>query len=142
MLGLLLPPTLAWKLYIGVENPNEFTERTLAFLTRSGFEARIVDEMLGMQVVSAIKGDCHMFVADRAGTGWTRQLIDSLGEDTKRNFIVFRGGVYNGDPTWLLVIATICLKNLRRLGLARSAIVAGVAASPGCDSEPVMWTEL
>jgi hypothetical protein len=98
--------------------------------------------MAGMPVIGAAKGDCRLFVVDRLGTGWTRELMESLGGDTNRNVTIFRGEVYDGDPTWLMVVANIYFKNLRRLGLGRSAMVLGVASSPACDGEPLRWTEL
>jgi hypothetical protein len=59
MIGLLLPPTLVWKLAVGTGDPNEFMERTLAFLTRSGYEARM-DVTAGMQVIDPVKCDCRI----------------------------------------------------------------------------------
>jgi hypothetical protein len=142
MISLLLPPTLAWKLSVGAGNPNEFMERTLAFLMRSGYEVKIMDVMNGMQIMDAVKGDCRMFVADRSDPGWTRQLMESLGGDTSRNFTIFGGKVYRGEPTWRVMVNTIYFKNLRRLGLTRFQTMAEVAASPGCDADLLTWTGL
>jgi hypothetical protein len=144
MIGLLLPVTLTWKLYAGADNPKEFIERTATFLARSGYETSVADIIaaVGMEAVHAIKGDCHMFVVDRLGSGWTRQLMGSLGEGTSRYFTVFRGRVFDGDPTWLTAVSTAYFRNLRRLGLGQSALVVGVAASPTCDADLLRWTEL
>ena len=121
--GLLIPLTLAWKISVGADNPNEFTERIVDFLARRGF-AVTPEEGLGL--IRATRGECHMFVVDRGGTGWSRQLVASRGEVTDRNFIVFRGGTYEGDPTWLTAITSAYFRTLRRLGLGRSELVVGV----------------
>jgi hypothetical protein len=137
--GLLIPLTLAWKISVGADNPNEFADRIVDFLARRGF-AVTPEEGLGL--IRATRGECRMFVVDRGGTGWSRQLVASSGEATDRNFIVFRGGIYEGDPTWLTAITSIYFRMLRRLGFGRSALVVGVAASPACDAERLAWNEL
>jgi hypothetical protein len=137
--GLLIPLTLAWKISVGADNPNEFTHRIEDFLARRGFAVTIEE---GLGLIDATKGECRMFVVDRGGTDWSRQLVASRGEATDRNFIVFRGEIYEGDPTWLTAITSIYLRMLRRLGLGRSALVVGVAASPACDAERLAWNEL
>jgi hypothetical protein len=142
MIGLLLPVTLAWKVYAGVDNPKEFTERTATFLARIGYETSIADAIAGMEAVRASKGDCHMFVVDRLDSGWTRQLMGSLGEGTSRYFTVFRGRVFDGDPTWLTALSITYFRNLRRLGWGRSALVVGVTASPTCEPDLLSWAEL
>jgi hypothetical protein len=140
MIALLLPVTLTWKLYAGADNPKEFTERTATFLARNGYETSMA--AVGMEAVRATKGDCHMFVFDRLDSGWTRQLMGSLGEGTSRYFTVFRGRVIDGDPTWLTAMSTTYFRSLRRLGLGRSALVVGVTVSPTCQADRLRWTEL
>jgi len=93
-------------------------------------------------LIRATKGECRMLFVDRLGTGWTRQLMASYGEAADRNFIIFRGKVYEGDPTWLTVTSNIYFRVLRTVGLGRSALVIGVAASPACDAERLTWNEL
>jgi hypothetical protein len=143
-IALLLPVTLTWKLYAGADNPKEFIERTSTFLARSGYETSIADIIpaVGMEAVRATKGDCHMFVVDRLGIGWTRQLMGLLTEDTSRYFTVFRGRVFDGDPTWLTAAAVTYFRGLRRLGFGRSALVVGITASPTCEADLLRWAEL
>jgi hypothetical protein len=141
--GLLLPLTLAWKIAVGADNPNEFTDRIVEFLVHKGFDAVTTEEpMDGMQVVRAIRGDCRMFVVERSGKGWTWQLMRTLGEPTDRHFIIFRGEIYEDEPTWLTAANDIYFRTLRRFGLGRLALVVGVAASPACDAERLTWNEL
>jgi hypothetical protein len=137
--GLLIPLTLAWKISVGADNPNEFTDRIVDFLARRGF-AVTPEEGLGL--IRATRGECRMFVVDREGTGWSRQLVASSGEASDRNFFAFRGEIYEGDPNWLTAITNIYFRMLRRLGLGRSALVVGVAAPPACDAERLAWNEL
>jgi hypothetical protein len=142
--GLLIPVTLAWKISVGADNPNEFTDRIADFLARRGFAVTSEEAMggVGMWLIRASRGECRMFIVNRLGTGWTRQLMASHEEATDRNFIVFRGEIYDGDPTWLTASTDIYFRMLRRLGLGRSALVVGVAASPTCDAERLAWNEL
>jgi hypothetical protein len=142
--GLLIPLTLAWKISVGADNPDEFTNRIVPFITHRGF-AVTTEEAMGvsaMQLIRAENGECRMIFVDRLGTGWTRELMGSNAEATDRNFIVFRGQIYEGNPTWLMAIAVVYFRTLRRLGLGRSALVVGVAASPACDPERLAWNEL
>jgi hypothetical protein len=142
--GLLIPLTLAWKILVGADNPNEFTDRIVDFLASRGFVAT-TEEVMGLpsfQLIRATKGECRMIFVDRMGTGWTRQLMESHADAEDRNFIVFRGEIYEGDPTWLTATTNIFFRTLRRLGFGRSALVVGVAASPACDAERMAWNEL
>jgi hypothetical protein len=137
--GLLIPLTLAWKISLGADNPNEFTDRIMDFLERRGFVVTIEE---GLGLIRATRGECRMLVVERGGTGWSRQLVASSGEAADRNFIVFRGVIYEGDPTWLTAITSIYFRMLRRLGFGRSALIVGVAAPPACDAKRLAWDEL
>ena len=140
--GLLIPLTLAWKISVGADNPNEFRDRIVDFLAPRGFAVTTEDVMALPRLIHATRGECRMLFVDRLGTGWTRQLMESYGEATDRNFIIFRGKIYDGDPTWLTVTSGIYFRMLRRLGLGRSAMVVGATASPACDPERLAWNEL
>ncbi len=141
--GLLLPLTFAWKLAVGADNPNEFTDRIVDFLAQRGFESVTSEEVVdGLPLVRATKGECRIAVVERSGNGWTRQLMRSHGNASDRNFIIFRGRIYDDEPTLLTAANDIYFRTLRRLGWGRAALVLGVIASPACDVGRLAWIEL
>ena len=141
--GLLLPLTFAWKLAAGPDDPNEFPKTIAQFLKFREFEEVKTEEVMGgMWAVRAHRGDCRLFVVEVSSKGWTRELIRTFAQASDRLFIVFHGSIYEYDPTWLTVANDIYLRALRKLGLARSTLIVGVAAAPSCAAERLPWNEL
>ena len=142
-IGLLLPLTLAWKLAAGPDDPNESPKTIAQFLRLREFEEVTTEEVMGgMWVVRAHRGECRLLVVEVSSKGWTRELIGTFAKASDRLFIVFRGSVYEYVSTWRTVTNDIYARVLRKLGLARTTLMVGVAASPICAAERLPWNEL
>ncbi len=139
--GLLLPVTFAWKLSVGPGDANGTYAALSQFLHDRGFNDVKTEEMMdGMWAVRARKGECRLFVVEvDSGKGWTRNLMRTLTDASDELFIVFRGSAHDYDSTWSTVTDDIYFRILRRIGLARTAPVLGVAASPTCAARRLPW---
>jgi len=143
LIGLLLPLTLLVKFAAGADDADEFTVRIANFLAQRGFQDVKVEEVTsGLEMVRAESGECHLIVVDVSGKGWTRELIRNLGAKDDRVFYVFRGSVYEHAPTWLTATNDLYVRSLRKIGLARAALVIGVSASPSCSADQLPWKEV
>lgn len=142
--GLLLPLTFAWKLAAGPGDPNETSVALAQFLSQRNFEDVKTEEVMdGMWAVRAHRGECNLFVVEFASSkGWTRDLMRTLINASDQLFIVSRGSVHDFNSTWLTVSDELYVRVLRKIGLARTTPVLGVAASPTCAAGQLPWNEI
>jgi hypothetical protein len=150
-IALLLPLTLAWKLSVRPGDPAELAQKEKAaqvriaeFLNRQHFSVALAGSMQEGQVgVQASAGACRLLVARSPATGWNRDVFRSHAAADDRVFTVFRGKVYEEQPTFLTVSDYIWARFLRELGLGGEASpVLAVTASTICDAERLPWNEL
>jgi len=138
-----LPLTFAWKLAAGTGDPNEISETIAQFLRHHDFQdVKTEEAMPGMWAVRGHRRECRLFVVEVSSRGWTRDLMRSLADASDQLFIVSRGSVNEYDSTLRTVTDDIYVRILRKVGLARSVPILGVAASPTCAAERLPWREL
>ena len=143
-IALLLPFTFTWKLAVGPEDSNEPPRTIAQFLSQREFEDVKTEQVMdgNMWMVRARKGECRLFVVEVWSNVWTRKLMRTFAEAPDKLFIVFHGSVYENNPSWMTATKVIYYRALRKLGLTRSALIVGVAASPNCSAERLPWNEL
>ena len=142
-IGFLLPMTFAWKLVAGLGDPHEIPKTIVQFLRHRGFETVKTEEVMdGMWVVRAQQRDCRLLVVEVSSKGWTRDVIRTFADTSDQLFLVVQGTVYEFDSNWLTVSNDIYIRVLRKIGLARSAPLLGVAASAACAADRLPWNEL
>ena len=139
----LLPLTLAWKLAVGLEDPNELKNGIVDLLAQNHFDVLVTEETMdGMPIIRASSEACRMVIVKTPASGWTRHMISDLAA-TDRVFIVFRGRVYTEQPIWLTLVTHMWSSFIRKLGFARNTIpVIAVVATAACGAESVPWVEL
>ena len=142
--ALLLPMTLAWKLTLGLEDPNELKKRIVEFLVQHHFDVAISEEIVeDMPAIQASREGCRMLVWKTSPNGWRQVMISELTAATDQTFVVFRGIVYTNQPTWLTLTTHLWSRFLRKLGLRHDTIpVIAVKASANCDVESLPWQKL
>jgi hypothetical protein len=148
---LLLPLTLGWKLAVRPADPGELgqidkdAQRKVAdFLVRQHFTIAVADKMEeGQPAVRATAGVCRILVAKSPAMGWDRDLIRRYATAEDQVFIVFRGGVYAEQPTWLTVSDSLWSRFRRELGFkAEASPILAVIAARNCEAERLPWHEL
>lgn len=145
---VLLPLTLAWKLFVYPDDSpggNEITQAKIAeFLVRQHFTVTTgVASTPGEPTVRATSPLCRILVAESPSEGWGRDItrLYSTPEDTV--FIVYRGKVYYEQPTWLTVSDFLWAKFPRAFGLnVQPSRVLTVIATRSCEAERLPWSAL
>ena len=143
LLIFLLPVTFAWKL--AAERPalGETQKRIVQFLAVQSFDVTEEMPVKNIPVVRATKGDCSMIVAEGASDGSTRSIVSHFATATDRQFVVFRGTIYDEQPTWLTVTDRRWTDYLRKLGMSEpESPPIMVVASHSCRAERLPWAEL
>lgn len=146
---ILLPLTLGWKLALrpatSAEDPNKAAQRMVAsFLTRQHFSVALTNRLEeGQPSVVATAGACRVLAAKSPAMGWDRDLLRQHATSNDRVFVVFRGKVYDEQPTWLTVPDYLWSRVQRELGINREPIpVFAIIAPAGCQAERLPWHEL
>ena len=150
-IALLLPLTLAWKLSVRPGDPAELAQKDKAaqlriaeFLTRQHFSVTVADGMQeGQPSIRASAGACRLLIAKPPPTGWDRDVLRRHATDDDRIFVVFRGRVYDQQPTFLTMPDYLWARVRRELGLGGEASpVLSVIATAICDAKDLPWREL
>jgi hypothetical protein len=146
---LLLPLTIGWKLAVRPGGSGEVAEKEVQrkvaeFLVRQHFNVVASEQATeGKPTISATTGACRMLVAKSPALGWDRDMIRGHATSTDNVFVVFRGGVYAEQPTWLTVPDFLWARLRREIGLnAQAAPVLAIIATTSCDAERLPWSEL
>ncbi len=143
--ALLLPVTLAWKLTVVPEDPNELREKIVEFLVQHQFDVFISEEISedDMPAILASKEACRMLILKSSPNGWRRHIISELTAATDQVFIVFRGMVYAEQPVLLTLGTHLGSRILRKFGLRTyTTPVIAVVAPAVCDVKGLPWYEL
>jgi hypothetical protein len=139
----LVPLTLAWKIAVPPYNPERLREEIVAFFERNGFNVGVTDGMWYGPIIHATNVSCHLLIAGLAPDGSNRDLIQSVMNDTDRQFVVFRGDVYTQQPVMWTVVHYLSSRFLRELGLVRDITpILAVGANSSCDTDRLPWGEL
>ena len=136
LLILLIPLTFSWKLVAEPPAVHETQGKIARFLANQGFEVTEQSLMDGLPVVRATAGDCDMLVAKASPDG--RDVTTTMD----RSFVVFRGHVYDEQPTWLTVTQHLYIEFLRKLRIPQAEAPIMVAATHSCGAERLPWVEL
>lgn len=141
---LILLVSVAWKIAIPRDNPNDLKDELVEFLEHNHFNVAVTDEMVNYTpIIQATTTSCRLQIAKLAANGSNQELIRHLAMGTDRLFIVFRGRVYAEQPILRTVLSYLWSRFLRELGLInRITPVIAVAANSSCDAERLPWNEL
>jgi hypothetical protein len=136
--------TLAWKLTVVPEDPNELREKIVEFLVQHQFDVFISEEISeGMPAILASKEACRMLILKSSPNGWRRHIISELTAATDQVFIVFRGVVYAEQPVLLTLGTHLESRILQKFGLwTHTTPVIAVVAPAVCDVKGLPWYEL
>ena len=145
---VLLPLTLAWKLFVypdeSAGQKGDPQARVVDFLVRQHFTVTTgAAANLGQPTVQATSSMCRILVAESPSEGWGRDIarLHATPEDTV--FVVYRGKIYYEQPTWLTVSDFLWAKFPRAFGLnVQASRVLTVIATRSCDAERLPWSEL
>jgi hypothetical protein len=140
-LAALLPLTLAWKMAVAPDDPNEVVDEIVEFLSRQQFDVVITRETSNfMPIIQATYGLCLMQVAQIEADGTSEDFIRDRATATDNVFIVFRGRVYSQQPVLMTMINYLWSKFLHQLKLMRHITPAiGVVATASCAAERLPW---
>jgi hypothetical protein len=137
----MLPLTIAWKIAVAPDDPNEVVDEIVAFLIRQQFDVVITREASNlMPIIEATSGLCLMQVAQIEADGTSEDFIRDRATATDNVFIVFRGRVYSQQPVLMTMINYLWSKFLHQLKLMRHiAPTIGVVAAASCTVEQLPW---
>jgi hypothetical protein len=134
--------SLAWKLSIGAQSDGHPEERVIAFLTRQGFDAVVIQDT-DYRGILAVNNSCRMRMIIVSGDGSDRDRMRSLVTTDESLVFVYQGKVYQEQPTLLTVSAELCTRQLRKIGVTnRHDAVFAVLAQRQCDVERLPWDQL
>jgi hypothetical protein len=115
-----------------------------AFLSRQHYTLASSNQFVeGKVIIRAGAGACRVVVANANPIAWDRDIIDRNATAADHVFTVFRGRIYQHQPTWLTVPYFLWARLQRQLGLGtRTAPLLAVIAAPSCNAERLPWSEL
>jgi len=143
LLIFLIPLTFTWKLVAEPPALYDTQGSVTRFLSAHDFDVTEQTPVGGISIVRATRGDCSMVVADASSDGAKRYIMDHVARTMARHFVVFRGTIYDGQPTWLMITQDWWARFLRKLGISRSeAPPIVVAATFSCSAERLPWAEV
>lgn len=118
--------------------------RVAEFLARQHFTVvRSPEAKEGEPTVSATAPTCRMLVIKSPVLGWDRDTVRRFATAADQVLVVFRGKVYQEQPSWLVVSDFLWSRLRRELGLKfESNPVFTVIATTGCDAERLPWDQL
>src|SRR4051812_31692314 len=120
LLILLIPLTFAWKLLAEPPALHEMQEKIVRFLTIHKFDVTEQTLVGGATIVRATRGDCRIIVAEASPDGSTRDIMRHVATTMDQSFVVFRGNIYDEQPTWLTVTQDSWTRSLRKLGISQA----------------------
>jgi hypothetical protein len=141
----LLPLTLAWKIAIPPNNPNDVKDELVKFFERNSFDVVETNIMVNydLPVMEATNDSCRLLITTLTPDGSSRDATRLLAGDTDRLFVVFRSNVYTQQPTLWTLLYYLWSRFLRELGLIRYITPAiAVVANSSCDTGRLPWGEL
>jgi hypothetical protein len=139
LLATVLLISFAWKIAIPSEKDSD--DGLVAFLKRNHFAVAVTTS--DVQTIQAQSDSCRLRVVKLESDGSNRDLVRQLASGKDRSFVVFRGRVYDQQPTLLTRISYIWFERLRELGLVKHLEpVIAVIADPSCHAEGLPWNEL
>ena len=143
LLIFLIPLTFTWKLVAEPAALYDTQGSVTRFLSAHDFDVSEQTPVGAISIVRATRGDCNMVVADASSDGAKRYIMDHVARTMDRHFIVFRGKIHDGQPTWLIITQDWWARFLRKLGISRSqASPIMVAATFSCRAERLPWAKM
>jgi hypothetical protein len=141
-IAIFVSLTLAWKLTVGAETDGYLKEGVIAFLTREGFHAVEIEDANSRRIL-AVNSLCRMRMTTVSSDGSDRDMMRSLVTADESLIFVYRGKVYQEQPTLLTVSVELWTRLLRKIGLTnRHDPVFAVLAQRQCDIERLPWDQL
>jgi hypothetical protein len=139
LLAIVLLISFAWK--VAIPSEEDATDGLIAFLKRNHFTVAVTTT--DVQAIQAQSDSCRLRVVKLDSDGSNRDVVRQLASGTDRSFVVFRGRVYDRQPTLLTRISYIWYERLRELRLVKHIEpVIAVIADPSCHAERLPWNEL
>jgi hypothetical protein len=149
LLAAALVSTLGFKLLLrpatSGENPTTAAQTKLAdFLTRQHFRVSIVEHAAeGQPSIVAAAGVCRILAVRSTPMGSDRDLIRRQASPSDEVFILYRGKIYEEQPTWRTVPDFLWARILRELGVASADKPVYAIISPrNCNASVLPWDEL
>jgi hypothetical protein len=149
LLLVLLASTLAWKVAVRSGTPSEFNEkwfqlRIAEFLGQERFIVTFAENPgEGQPFMQANAGPCRLLVATSPAMGWNRDLIRRQASTSDDVFVVYRGKVYEEQPTLVTVFDFLRARMLRELGFrSQPPPVLAIIATRACDARRIPWAEI
>lgn len=139
---VMLPLTIAWKVAIAPEDPDDVQNAIVEFLTAHNFAVRISDDgMEYMGIIHATSPSCELRVARISPLGHEAKLVRQVTAAGDHTFYLFRGRVYQEQPVGLTVMNYLWYRFLHELGVARR-VPPVLAVMSSCDAKRLPWSAL
>ena len=149
LLLVVLAVSLGWKLGVRPGNPPDTDGRALQmqvaeFLRQQRLIVSTADRFEeGQPSVRAGAGPCRLLVIRSPAIGWDRDLIRRHAEPGDDVFVVYRGRIFQEQPTFRTVLDFLWARLLRELGLnAHSVPILAIIASKDCQAAEMPWNDL
>lgn len=149
LLGLALISTLGFKLLLkpatSSQNPATAAQSRLAdFLTRQHFRVSVVENAAeGQASIVASTGVCRILAVRSPAMGWDRDLVRRQASAGDEVFVLYRGKIYDEQPTLRTVSDFLWGRILRELGISSADRAIYAIISPrSCNASLLPWDEL
>jgi hypothetical protein len=149
-IAMLIVPTVAWKIAASPVSSNDLKEGLVTFLERNSFTVIAADKMINADLlltyvptIQATKSSCRLLITRLNFDGSNLQLVKSRLASTDRQFVIFRGKIYDSQPISLTLANYFKSRFLSLLGLPhRAAPTIAVGSNSSCDADRLRWEDL
>jgi hypothetical protein len=136
---VLLALSIAWKVAVKPEDPNEVQAAIQNFLVQQHFDISVSGESLEYTaVIDARAHGCHLRVIRISPLGHEVNLVRKANASDDQIFYVFRGVVYREQPVGLTLANYLWFRFLRELGLV-TRVPPVLAVVTSCVAEQLPW---
>lgn len=149
LLGAALISTLGFKLLLkpatSSENPTTAAQARLAdFLTRQHFRVSVVEHAAeGQASIVASTGVCRILAVRSPAMGWDRDLVRRQASPGDEVLVLYRGKIYNEQPTLRTVSDFLWGRILRELGInSTERAIYAIISPKSCNASFLPWDEL
>ena len=149
LLGAALALSLGCKFFLrpAVSDDGSFRSyqsRLAEFLSRQHFTVTVSERAVeGQASIVASAGACRILAVRSPAMGWDRDLVRRLADPSDEVLVLYRGKIYNEQPTWLTVSDFLWARMLRELGISSQEMPAYAIISPrNCHASILPWEEL
>jgi hypothetical protein len=149
LLACALVLSLGWKLFLRPAASDDASVRSAQsrlaeFLSRQHYSVTLAERAAdGQPSIIASTGACRILAVRSPAMGTDRDLVRRLASPSDGIFILYKGKIYDEQPTFRTVADFLWARMLREVGIGvQQQPVFAIISPQSCNSRRLPWDEL